>query len=288
MKQARMKITLLGTGGPKPETGRQGAGISVQVGDETLLFDAGRGITTQLVKAGIPPERVNPIFITHHHFDHIGNLGDLILSAWINGRKNPLFIFGPKGTTGIIAALLNGVYGGDIAFRLAVAASNKSPLADIRDLVQVTEAGAGLIHDSGKYRVYGEDVEHGHGLGISRDHWTCLGYRVEAEGKTVAISGDTVACEGINHLAKNADVLIQCCYLAEAEITNRVDERISKYILASSQEAGKIAARTGVKKLVLTHFREKSREMMDALLKDVQKGYKGTVCLGEDLMVIDL
>jgi len=283
-----MKITLLGTGGPKPETGRQGTGISIQVGGETLLFDAGRGISTQLVKAGISPEWANPIFITHHHFDHIGNLGDIILSAWINGRKNPLLIFGPKGTAGVTSALLNGVYGGDIAFRLAVAASNKSPLADIRDMVEVTDAGPGLIHDSGNYRVYGEYVEHGHGLGISRDRWACLGYRVEAEGKTVTISGDTVACEGIYNLAKNADVLIQCCYLAEAEITNRADELISKFILASSLEAGKIAAHAGVKKLVLTHFREKSKEMMDALLEDVQKGYKGRVCLGEDLMVIDL
>ena len=83
-------------------------------------------------------------------------------------------------------------------------------------------------------------------------------------------------------------MLIQCCYLAEAEITSRADELISKYILASSSEVGKIAARSGVKKLVLTHFRKKSKEMMDSLLEDVQKGYKGTICLGEDLMVIDL
>jgi ribonuclease Z len=159
---------------------------------------------------------------------------------------------------------------------------------DIRHVVDVKDAGPGLIHDNGNYRVYGEHVEHGQGLGISREHWACFGYRVEAEGKTVTISGDTVACEGIYKLANNADVLIQCCYLADSEITNRADELISKYILACASEAGTIAARAGVKKLVLTHFREKPKDMMDSLLQDVQEQYQGTVCLGEDLMTVEI
>ncbi len=70
-----MKITLLGTGGPKPDPNRQGFGVLLNIGRDYILFDAGRGVSTQLVRAGIALEIVNSIFITHHHFDHIGNLG---------------------------------------------------------------------------------------------------------------------------------------------------------------------------------------------------------------------
>lgn len=110
----QIKVTLLGTGGPRPDPNRQGSAVAVQIGNEIALFDAGRGVSTQLVRAGIQPQQINPIFITHHHFDHIGNLGDLILTAWNNGRSNPLSIIGPRGTSAIVDALLNAVYRADI------------------------------------------------------------------------------------------------------------------------------------------------------------------------------
>ena len=72
-----MKVILLGTGGPKPDSNRQGPSLAVQVDSSYLLFDAGRGAATQLTRAGISVRDINPIFITHHHFDHIGNLGDI-------------------------------------------------------------------------------------------------------------------------------------------------------------------------------------------------------------------
>ena len=54
------------------------------------------------------------------------------------------------------------------------------------------------------------------------------------------------------------------------------------------REAGKIATRNEVKKLVLTHIRPKSESMMHSLMEDVHNDYSGEVCLGEDLMVIDI
>jgi len=54
--------------------------LAVRIADTFLLFDAGRGVTIQLAKAGIALEDISHLFITHHHFDHIGGLGDFILS----------------------------------------------------------------------------------------------------------------------------------------------------------------------------------------------------------------
>jgi ribonuclease BN (tRNA processing enzyme) len=279
-----MRITLLGTGTPILDPNRQASALLIEIEDDKLLFDAGRGVTTQLMKAGIYPQDVNPILITHHHYDHIGNLGDLVLTSWHNGRETPLNIYGPPGTTEIIAALLGQVYARDVAFALF----SEEGIVDIRDIVQVKEITSGLVCDSGKWKIFTEYVDHGNNLGLSQDDWPCSGYRLEAAGKVVTISGDTVACAGLDRLAYGADVLIQCCYLAEAEITNPAYEHLAKYVIACSREAGKIAERNKVKKVVLTHIRPKSPTMMRSLVEDVRRDYKGQVYVGEDLMVIDV
>jgi ribonuclease BN (tRNA processing enzyme) len=279
-----MRITLLGTGTPILDPKRQASALLVKVGDDKLLFDAGRGVTTQLVNVGIPPRHVNPIFITHHHYDHIGNLGEFLLTSWHNGRETPLNVYGPHGTAEIVAALLEKVYARDIAFALF----SGNDVVDIRDIVQVKEVDPGLVCDSGKWKVFTEYVDHGNGLGLSREDWPCLGYRLEAEGKVVAISGDTVTCAGLDRLAHGADVLVQCCYLAKAEITNPAFARLAQHVIASSGQVGKIATCNEVKRLVLTHIRPKSEAMKRSLEEDVRKDYSGELCLGEDFMVIDV
>lgn len=279
-----MQITLLGTGTPMLDPSRQGSALLIEVGGDKLLFDAGRGVTSQLAKTNISPQAINPIFITHHHHDHIGNLGELLMAAWYNGRQTPLDLYGPPGTAEIVTALFEQVYARDIAFTLF----SENSLVDIKALVQVHEISPGLICDFPEWQVFAEYVDHGNGMGLSHETWPCFGYRLEAEGKTIAISGDTVACDGLDRLAHKADVLIQCCYLAEAEITNPALERLARYVIASSGQVGQIAARNEVKKLILTHIRPKAPELMQSMLADVRRDYAGEVQVAEDLLVVEV
>ena len=278
-----MKITLLGTGGPRPDPARQGSSLVVNVGDEWLLFDCGRGAVTQLVRAGAPLEKLNPVFITHHHFDHISDLGDVILSTWLQGRPGALRIFGPAGAAEIVRALIDRVYAKDIRFR-----AEGEPAVGGWKPVEVEETGAGLVCEGGGWKVFAEFVEHGQGLGIPDFDWVTLGYRLEAAGKTLAISGDTIPCAGLERLARGADVLVLCCYLAEAEVTDAHTERLTRHLFPSSAQAGKIAAEAGVKKLVLTHFRQKPEHLMRAIEADVRRDFDGEVILGSDLLEIEV
>ena len=59
-----------------------------------------------MAKASIPLDRVNPVRLMHHHFDHIGDLYDVMLDSWIHGRKEALRIFGPPETRRIVDVLL--------------------------------------------------------------------------------------------------------------------------------------------------------------------------------------
>ena len=147
------------------------------------------------MKAGVPLDRVNPVFITHHHFDHIGDLYDVMLDSWMHGRKGALQIYGPPETRRIVDALLTQVYDKDWQWR-----SMGEPSFGGWKPIVATDIEAGPW-SNGAWKVPPIRVHHGDGLGFPPaflQRWMCYGYRFEAEGKVVAISGDTVDCDGLD------------------------------------------------------------------------------------------
>ncbi len=247
----------------------------------------GRGVTTQLVRAGVAPQDLTAVFITHQHYDHIGNLGDLLLTAWHGGSRY-LPVIGPPGTEGIVQALFDQVYRREIAFSLALAHATATPKPDIRAVVPVTTITAARPYELGAWQVTAAAVDHGHRLGLTQDEWPCLAYRIEVDGKSIVISGDTTACESLIALARGADVLVQCCFLAEAGVTRPGRRLLADLVLATSGQVGKIATRAGVKTLVLTHFSSVEPEMLAAIRADVQGDFAGTLYLGADLLSIEV
>jgi ribonuclease Z len=280
-----VKLTLLGTGGPIPDATRHGSAAVLEIGSARLLFDAGRGVVLQLLRAGVPVEQVGPLFISHHHYDHIGDLADVMLTGWLQGRTRPLRIAGPPGTRSIVTALVEHVYDRDIGFRSQGAVGRAWAPVESHDVTH------GLVHDGGAWKVFAETVVHGHGLGYPDDfrrRWVCLGYRVEAEGKVVAFSGDAVQCDGLDHLARDADVLVQCCYMARTELTTPYFAQLARETIACADTVGVIARRARVKKLVLTHFRPAAPATIDAIAADVARDYDGPIVLGSDLMELTI
>jgi ribonuclease BN (tRNA processing enzyme) len=275
-------VTLLGTGGPRPEVARGGTSLLIQCDDDLILIDAGRGVVRQLSILGVPMSRLNKLLITHHHYDHIGELHDVILTSWLLGRKQPLNIYGPPETRRIVDALLTQVYDKDIEFRVS-----GEPINGAFPPVPVTEVMAGLVYETDRYRIFSERVNHGDGLDFSdafRRRWTCLGFRFECADGIIAFSGDTVDCEGLQRLAADADILVQCCYLARSEIVSEPLERIAKYTLASADTVAAIATRARVRNLVLTHFRQKSAELLEEMRLDIEREFAGKVIIGSDLL----
>src|SRR5262249_49494581 len=115
--------------------------------------------------------------------------------------------------------------------------------------------------------------------------WICLGFRVEAEGRIFSFSGDGVMTDTLIELARGADLHLQCCYLARSDIEkNPKLKALVEHTLACSDTAGKIAARAGVRKLVLTHFRARTTpEMLREIEADVRRDYAGPLALANDL-----
>lgn len=287
MTSPMFKVVLLGTGGPRPDPKRNATTTLIRFGDENILFDAGRGVVVQAAKAGVRLDTLGPVFITHHHYDHIGDLYDVMLATWMHGRKGPLHIYGPPDTRSISDAMLNQVFAKDWQWR-----SMGEPTFGGWKPVVAEDVGPGLVLDRGDWRVSADVVEHGNGLGFPEDflrRWICYGYRFEAQGKVVAISGDTVDCDGLRRIAQGADVLVQCCYMASTEIKNEHFRRVAKYTLAAGDSVGKIAAAAGVKTLVLTHhLPRKDESALTQVADEVARDFSGRIVIGEDLTEVEV
>ena len=284
-----MRLTLLGTGGPRPDPDRQGPATLIETGGLRLLFDAGRGAATQLARAGVAPEQLDAVFVTHHHFDHIGGLGDVLMAAWNRGREESLPVFGPRGTAKIVATLFDGIYGADIRFRIREAAANGDVMLDVADVVEVTDIESGTVAIGGGIQIDVGRVEHGEtAIGLLDDEWTAVGYRIAGDGRTVTITGDAVAGRDLPRLARDADVLVINCYLAGDEINTPETRFLSEHVLAGGPQVARVAADAGCRRLVLTHLREKSPQLLKSLVAEIRDLYAGEIVVGEDLLTVEL
>jgi ribonuclease Z len=276
-----VRLHTLGTGGPRLDSARGSACHVLEAAGKHLMFDVGRGAIHGVAANGLPIAEIGPLFISHLHVDHIGELANYLITSWIEGRRKPLKIYAPPGTREIVDALFDTVYDRDIAFRTeGETAFGPFIGADIAEL------SSGQMVEGDGWRARCEEVEHGHGLGFAQtflERWTCFAWRLEAEGKVFCFSGDAVMCEGLLSAAERADLHLQCCYLPSSALANPHMKGVGSYTLACSDTAGKIAEQANVKRLVLTHFKQTTPEALAEIGSDVRRDYAGPVELSNDL-----
>ncbi len=275
-----MKVTLLGTGNPLPSPDRAGAATLVQAGPVTLLVDAGRGVGLRLAAAGVLPIQLSAVLLTHLHSDHICDLNDVVTSHWVmNPVSTPLRVFGPPGTAEVVTGMLV-MLGPDIGYRIA----HHDDLTTGPD-VRVTEVApsAGAVLDEAGVRVLVGPTDH-------RPVEPTVGYRVEHDGRSVVLAGDTVPCPGLDDLCRDADAYVQTVLrddLVSMVPSARFQDTIDYH--SSLVQAAQTAARAGVRRLVLTHQIPTPAPGSAAEWVAIAAAhYDGEIVWGEDLVAIEL
>src|SRR5215467_9747849 len=191
-----IKVSLLGTGTPNPIMERFGPSILVQAGGETLLFDAWRGCLQRMTQLNLSYQKINALFLTHLHSDHIVGLPDLWLTGWLTSRRGvPLSVFGPTGT-GKMVEYLQKAFEYDIKIRVE---DDKASPEGSR--LSVNEIQEGVIYEKNGVKVIAFEVDH-------YPIVPAFGYRIEYNRHSVVLSGDTRYSENLIKYAKGADVLI--------------------------------------------------------------------------------
>ena len=269
-------IVLLGTGGPRPDPASSGPATAVMVGRRVFLFDAGPGIERRLSAAGLPIDGVTAVFITHLHSDHTLGLPDLIFTSWVMGRRRPLQLFGPRGLRAMADHIV-AAWSEDIAIRTD-GLEHETP-GGYR--VAVHEINPGVVYDSGGVKITAIPVLHG--------SWKeAFGYRIDAPGRAIVISGDTRPSPAIEAAARGVDVLIHEVYpesrVAPENRPGGADwPRYLRAFHTSDVELGRLAATAGPKLLILHHIVRGVGAEAELIAGIRQGGFHGRVVIGKDL-----
>jgi ribonuclease BN (tRNA processing enzyme) len=298
-RQAR--IVFLGTaGGPTLAERRHGIATAFVLGQDVYLIDAGLGVASQYVDAGLRLDRLRAVLLTHMHGDHVCDLFNLFMFGARTvheprlGIENPVKVIGPgpaPASSGSfqpygpppfpgVAGLLEHSYAGQAA-TLTAWAMGKADLRDLIDLHEIGDPGAEpfTILENEDVTVRAVVVPH---------LPTSYAYRIDSAAGSAVFSGDTGPSQAVAALARGADVLVHEVMDFDAMVAEGFPDELGDMFRAVHTEVsdvGRIAAEAGVPALVLNHFvpatrRTEPEQWIDRISKD----YDGQVIVAEDLM----
>jgi ribonuclease Z len=249
----------------------------VEAGKEKLLFDCGRGAMQRLYQLKHDTD-ITALFLTHLHSDHVVGLTDFWLTGWVMGRKEPLRLFGPDGTTDM-AKHLTEAFAFDIHMRRDL--DEQLPGAGVELVAKDIQQG--VAYESGGVKVTAFAVDHG---AVK----PAFGYRVDYDGHSVVLSGDTRYSENLIRFAQGTDVLIHEVIDVEAyqhSGTHFTPEQQKKVIAhhTTPEQAGALFAKVKPKLAVYSHIVPPE---VPTLFEQTRKVYSGPLEVGVDLMSIEV
>jgi len=281
-----LEIVILGSGSPIPLADRQGPSLAVVVNGKAYIVDVGTGIARQANSAyqrgtsALRPADLDIAFLTHLHSDHTLGLPDLILTPWILGRTKPLRLFGPSGTKAM-AAHIEKAYQEDVRIRTTGLEGNNTTGYK----VEAQDIQPGRVYQDENISVQAFLVRHG--------SWEeALGYRFDAGGKSVVISGDTAPADSVAGACDGCDALIHEVYSGTGVNPSKpmmTEAQWMKYEAAfhtSAKELGEIAAKGRPKMLILTHWTLLGNAKPEDMVREIQAAYKGPIIVARDLDLI--
>lgn len=299
-----LSVTFLGTSAARPTVERNVSATAVVREGETLLFECGEGTQRQMMRYGIS-FALSDIFVTHFHADHFLGVIGLLRTLGLQGRTDPMRLYGPHGAKRVLGtALTLGVERAPFEVEIVELAPGDRVARQGYD-VAVFETRHGR-HSVGYAVVEQErlgrfDPEKARALGIPEGPlWGKIhkgetvklpdGRTVEPAalvgptrpGRKVVYSGDTRPCESVVEAATGADLLIH-----EATFGDEEKDRAAETDHSTAAEAAQVALAARVRKLALHHLSARYSADSNVLLEQARAVFPETV-VAKDGMVIEV
>ena len=248
-----MRLTVLGSQGTWPGASRECCGYLVTAQGFTLWLDAGTGTFSRL-QEHLPVGDLGGLLISHGHADHFLDIIPAFYARHYGGLGEPGLPFhSPPGFTDLAALL--------------VSEGGRNVMAQAYDFNMAIPGG---IFEIGPFRVTPYEMTH---IGVPS-----LGFRIEADGKVLAYTGDTGPCDNAVELANDSDL-----FLCEATYQN--DSQLA-YFHLSALQAAELAQAAGAARLVLTHITPNLDPGRS--LEEAAEGFTGAIDTAVPDMVIEV
>lgn len=284
-----MDLVFLGTGAGIPAKERNVSAIVLHLFQErgvSWLFDCGEATQHQILHTNVKLGKIEKIFITHLHGDHIFGLPGLLGSRSFQGAETKLTVYGPVGIKDFIT--------------ISMKVSNTY----LKYELEIIEFDEGILFDDETFSVEVRKVEHGiasYGFRIVEKELpgTLLvdklkergirpgpdfakiksGYNIKLhdgtfidakefvgksqKGRIVTIIGDTRPCENVGLLSKDADVLVH-----EATFSALEEQNAHSFHHSTTVDAANVADHSNCKQLIITHISSRYQGTMSKILLD--------------------
>ncbi len=283
------KLTVLCSGGPVPNQERFGSAYLLESGDIRVMVDCGPAAVYKMVKLGVHPVDISHLFLTHHHFDHMADLGTFLMTRWdqSTGDEEPLKVFGPANTREIVDRLIgdSGAFAFDLRARTEHHLSKTmhslrgGSLPRSGPAIEVQDVGPGELVDVPGLRVTAAQTEH-----VQPFH-DSLAYRIDLPDASVVLTGDAQPCDHIVEIASGASVLVSLC----GNFQSRLQERGVEQGQTGTLGAAEMAAESGVQQLFLVHMSTDLTSQREKALAEVRAIYDGgEVVMTDEMGVYEL
>lgn len=290
-----IQLTFLGTSDSIPTALRNHTSMLLEYGSESILIDCGEGTQRQLRKKDKNPCKITKILLTHKHADHVLGLPGLLQTLQTQSYSKKLSIYGPRGIKKHIE-IMQELYGklglnieihesSDIIVETEEYILESKPM----DHSSPTNAYSFIVKDKIKIRKEKlvkhkipntpllKKLSQGKDVTINGIKCKAKDFTYIIPGKKITVILDTKMNENAIKIAKKADVLICEATYAETE-----SAYASEYKHLTASQAGIIAKKAGVKKLVLTHIAQRYEHSLQHIASEAKKKFTN-VTIANDL-----
>jgi ribonuclease Z len=263
-----IEVTFLGTGSAMPPRDRGNTTFTVRTENLLFLADAGPSVFGDLQRAGIEPSQIDAIFLSHGHADHILGFPQLALLQQFVTKIPPLRIYCTAAVREAVCAVTK------LTFPEAADGLPKF------DWIELAE-GPRQSHD------LTDDIQLTTELVFGPPYMPVQGLRLDFfdKGVSLAFSADTAPSDKLASLATGCDLLI---HEASFSATLQPDVSPELYFHSDARQAGRIAARAGVKRLALVHLSRLHGNHRRVLTAEAAESFKGLILVPDDGDVIQL
>ncbi|WP_067697993.1 ribonuclease Z [Nocardia jejuensis] len=298
---SQRELVILGTASQVPTKQRNHNGYLLRWDGEGMLFDPGEGTQRQMIHAGVSATDITRIGITHFHGDHSLGLAGVVQRISLDRVPHPVDVYFPASGEQYYHRLCNSTaYHQTAELRPhPISAEGELPAPGAPFTVRTVplshpvEAFGYRLDESDGRRIIPERLRE---LGLSGPVVGRLQRDGEAEvdgrvvtldevselrrGQSFAFVMDTRLCDGVHELAAGVDMLV-----IEATFLDADTHLATEFGHLTAGEAGEVAARAGVRTLVLTHFSQRYRTLDDHM-SEAREHFSGEIVVAHDLMRI--